>query len=222
MKVLIVGAGMQGQVLTWNLGRNPAVSKILVTDYDEARAKFVAGQVGNGKATGAFIDASDIDAVAKAGDGAKLIVNAVVPEFNMAIMRACLKAGAAYLDMASGQTRTKTIDEAYLEQMTLAGDFAKAGITALLSTGHGPGCHQHLRLDGLPGPRQVLRDPHQGLRPLRQPGAAASVVARDLLHRLRTAAAPVRGERVQARRDLRPPRKLHVPRAVRPRHGDLP
>ncbi len=139
MKVLIVGAGMQGQVLTWNLGRNPAVSKILVTDYDEARAKFVAGQVGNGKATGAFIDASDIDAVAKAGAGAKLIVNAVVPEFNMAIMRACLKAGAAYLDMASGQTRTKTIDEAYLEQTTLAGDFAKAGITALLSTGMDPG-----------------------------------------------------------------------------------
>ena len=58
MKVLIVGAGMQGQVLTWNLGRNPAVSEILVTDYDEARATFVAGQVGNGKAAGAFIDAS--------------------------------------------------------------------------------------------------------------------------------------------------------------------
>ncbi len=139
MKVLIVGAGMQGQVLTWNLGRNPAVSEILVTDYDERRAKFVAGQVGNGKATGAFIDASDVDAVAKAGDGAKLIVNAVIPEFNMAIMRACLKASAAYLDMASGQTRTKTIDEAYLEQMTLADDFAKAGITALLNTGMDPG-----------------------------------------------------------------------------------
>jgi saccharopine dehydrogenase (NAD+, L-lysine-forming) len=139
MKVLIVGAGMQGQVLTWNLGRNPAVTEIVVTDYDEARAKFVAGQVGNGKATGAFIDASDVDAVAKAGDGAKLIVNAVIPEFNMAIMRACLKSGAAYLDMASGQTRTKTIDEAYLEQMTLADDFAKAGITALLSTGMDPG-----------------------------------------------------------------------------------
>ena len=206
MKVLIVGAGMQGQVLTWNLGRNPAVSEILVTDYDEARAKFVAGQVGNGKATGAFIDASDVDAVAKAGDGAKLIVNAVIPEFNMAIMRACLKAGAAYLDMASGQTRTKTIDEAYLEQMTLAGDFAKAGITALLSTGMDPGVTNTFAGDGLPGPRQVLRDPHQGLRPLRQPGAAAGLEPGDLLHRLRPAAAPLRGQRVQARRDLRPSR----------------
>ena len=48
MKVLIVGAGMQGQVITWNLGRNPAVTEIVVADYDEKRAQFVAGQVGNG------------------------------------------------------------------------------------------------------------------------------------------------------------------------------
>ena len=36
MKVLIVGAGMQGQVITWNLGRCPAVTEIAVADYDEA------------------------------------------------------------------------------------------------------------------------------------------------------------------------------------------
>jgi len=46
MKVLIVGAGMQGQVITWNLGRNPAVTEIVVADYDEKRARFVAGQLG--------------------------------------------------------------------------------------------------------------------------------------------------------------------------------
>ena len=139
MKVLIVGAGMQGQVITWNLGRNPAVSEIVVSDYDEARAAFVAGQVGNGKARPAFINASDTGMIAKLGEGAKLIVNAVIPEYNMAIMHACLTCGAAYMDMASGQTKTKTIDEAFLEQMTLADDFAKAGITALLSTGMDPG-----------------------------------------------------------------------------------
>jgi saccharopine dehydrogenase (NAD+, L-lysine forming) len=139
MKVLIVGAGMQGQVITWNLGRNPAVTEIVVSDYDEARAAFVAGQVGNGKARPAFIDASDTSMVAGAGEGARLIVNAVIPEFNMAIMNASLMCGAAYMDMASGQTQTKTIDEAYLEQLTLADDFAKAGITALLSTGMDPG-----------------------------------------------------------------------------------
>ena len=139
MKVLIIGAGMQGQVITWNLGRNPAVTEIVVSDYDEARAKFVADQVGNGKAKAVFIDASDTEAVARAADGAGLVVNAVIPEFNIAIMKACLKAGGAYMDMASGQTRDRTIDEAYLEQVKLADDFAAAGITALLSTGMDPG-----------------------------------------------------------------------------------
>ncbi len=139
MKVLIVGAGMQGQVITWNLGRNPAVTEIVVADYDEGRAAFVAGQVGNGKARPQFIDAGDSDAVAAAGEGCKLVVNAVIPEFNKGIMRACLKCGAAYQDMAQGQTRTQTIDEAYLDQMTLAPEFEKQGQLALLSTGMDPG-----------------------------------------------------------------------------------
>jgi len=139
MKVLIVGAGMQGQVLTWNLARNPAVTEIVVADYDEKRAAFVAGQVGEGKAVSMFINAADVDAVAKAGEGCKLIVNAVIPEFNKAIMQACLKCGADYIDMAQGQTRTQTIDEAYIDQMTLAPEFTKQGRLALLSTGMDPG-----------------------------------------------------------------------------------
>jgi saccharopine dehydrogenase (NAD+, L-lysine-forming) len=139
MKVLIVGAGMQGQVITWNLGRNKAVSEIVLGDYDEARAKFVAGQVGAGKTRAIKIDASDADAVAAAAAGAKLIVNAVVPTFNMAIMRACLKAGAHYIDMASGQTPTQTIDEAWLEQSALDPEFKRASLTALQSTGMDPG-----------------------------------------------------------------------------------
>jgi saccharopine dehydrogenase-like NADP-dependent oxidoreductase len=139
MKVLIVGAGMQGQVITWNLGRNPAVSEIVVADYDERRAQFVAAQVGNGKAKATFINAADSDSIAKAGEGCKLIVNGVIPQFNKSIMQACLKCGAAYQDMAQGQTQTQTIDEAYLDQMTLAPEFANQGILALLSTGMDPG-----------------------------------------------------------------------------------
>jgi saccharopine dehydrogenase (NAD+, L-lysine forming) len=139
MKVLVVGAGMQGQVLTWNFARCPEITEIVVADYDEARARFVATQVGSGKATAKFLDASDTDAVAAAAEGARLVMNAVIPEFNISLMKACLAAGANYQDMASGQTRERTIDEAYLEQMKLAGEFERAGLTALLSTGMDPG-----------------------------------------------------------------------------------
>ena len=139
MKVLIVGAGMQGQVLTWNLARNAAVTEIVVSDYDERRAALVAAQVGQGKAVSQFVNASDVDAVVRAAEGCGLIVNAVIPEFNKSIMTACLACGADYIDMAQGQTRTQTIDEAYLDQMTLAPEFLKQGRLALLSTGMDPG-----------------------------------------------------------------------------------
>ncbi len=148
MKVLVVGAGMQGHVLTWNLARNPAVTEIILGDYDEGRARLVAGRVGAGKAKPIFLDASDTKALAEAARGAKLVVNAVIPEYNRSIMRACLEAGAAYQDMASGQTRTKTIDEAYLEQLTLAPDFEKSGLLALISTGMDPGFTNTLAANG--------------------------------------------------------------------------
>jgi len=139
MKVLIVGAGMQGQVITWNLGRCAEVSEILVADYDEARAAFVAGQVGAGKATPLKLDASDADAVAKAAQGAKLVVNAVIPEYNLSILRACIAARCDYLDMATGQTQDRTIDENFLAMMELDDEIKQAGITALTCTGMDPG-----------------------------------------------------------------------------------
>jgi saccharopine dehydrogenase (NAD+, L-lysine forming) len=148
MKVVIVGAGMQGHVLTWNLARNAAVTEIVLGDYDESRARLVAEKVGGGKTTPVFMDASDTRALAATAAGAGLVVNAVIPEYNMAIMRACLEAGAAYQDMASGQTRAKTIDEAYLEQLTLAQDFEKKGLLALLSTGMDPGFTNTLAANG--------------------------------------------------------------------------
>jgi saccharopine dehydrogenase-like NADP-dependent oxidoreductase len=45
MKVIIIGAGEQGYVLTWNLVKHLAVDEVLIADYDEAKAIEVAGGV---------------------------------------------------------------------------------------------------------------------------------------------------------------------------------
>ncbi|MBN1630390.1 MAG: saccharopine dehydrogenase NADP-binding domain-containing protein [Thermoleophilia bacterium] len=148
MKVVIIGAGAQGHVITWNLARNPTVTQIVLCDYDEARAQLVAERVGGSKTVALRLDASDSAAAAEAAAGAKLVVNAVIPEYNLSIMRACLENGAAYQDMASGQTRALTIDEAYLEQVKLAPEFEKKGILALLNTGMDPGFTNTLAANG--------------------------------------------------------------------------
>ncbi len=223
MKVLIVGAGMQGQVLTWNLGRNPAVTEIVVVGLRRGARAFVAGQVGNGKALSIFIDAVGHR---RRGQGRRGLqarrqrrhprVQHVHHEGVPQVRRRLHRHGA-------GQTRdTDHRRGVPRPDDTAPASSARPGITRPAQHRHGPGRHQHLRRQRLRGPRHVLRDPHQGLRRSSTPRAAAGLVAGDLLHRLRAAAAALRGRRVQARRDLRPPREVRVPRAVRPRHGHLP
>ena len=71
MKVIIIGAGEQGYVLTWKLASNPAVDEIVVADSDEKRAQDVATRVGAGKAVAALVDALDVEQVAAIAIGAE-------------------------------------------------------------------------------------------------------------------------------------------------------
>jgi saccharopine dehydrogenase-like NADP-dependent oxidoreductase len=139
VKVLVVGAGAQGHVITWNLARCPEITEIVLGDVDEPRARAVAAQVGGGKTKAVALDASDVEALKKAADGSRLVMNATIPEFNMKILEACLAVGVDYQDMATGTLVDKTIDEATLMQMELDEDFRKAGLTMLTCTGMDPG-----------------------------------------------------------------------------------
>lgn len=139
MKVVIVGAGAQGHVLTWNLARCRDVSEIVLGDIDAARAQAVAAQVGGAKTSAIRLDAGDVAALKGVASGARLVMNATIPEFNMAIIQACLAVGVDYQDMATGTLANKTIDEATLMQMELDDEFRKAGLTMLTCTGMDPG-----------------------------------------------------------------------------------
>jgi saccharopine dehydrogenase (NAD+, L-lysine-forming) len=138
MKVVIVGAGEQGYVLTWKLASHPAVDQIVLADSDEGRAMDVATRVGAGKTTATQVDARDIQQVAGLAEGAALIINAVIPECDEALMRAALKAKTHYQDMAT-RTDGGTIDDGFLMQMAMDAEFRAIGRTALIHTGMTPG-----------------------------------------------------------------------------------
>lgn len=138
MKVVIIGAGEQGFVLTWNLVKHPGVDEIVVADFDESRAQDVATRVGAGKTTAVKIDARDVDAVAALAEGAVLIINAVLPEWDEPLMRAALKAKCHYQDMAT-RTVGGTVDDGLLMQMGMDADFKAIGKTALIHCGMTPG-----------------------------------------------------------------------------------
>ena len=134
MKILIVGAGEQGYVLTWALAKHPAVTKIVLADCDEDRASEVGRRVGGSKTTAVRLDARDVEAVAANADGAALLLNAVLPEWDLPLMEAALRARTHYLDMASRKP-DGACDEGIEMQLALDGQFKAVKRTALMNTG---------------------------------------------------------------------------------------
>jgi saccharopine dehydrogenase-like NADP-dependent oxidoreductase len=138
MKVLIVGAGEQGYVLTWNLVRHPGVTEIVLADWDEDRAREVVKRVGKGKTRAVKVDARDVEQVAALAEGAQLLINAVIPEWDEPLMKAALKAKTHYQDMAT-RTEGGTVDDGFLMQMGMDDEFKSIDRTALIHTGMTPG-----------------------------------------------------------------------------------
>lgn len=138
MKVVIVGAGEQGYVLTWNLAKHPAVDEIVIADWDLQKAEEVKAAWGAGKTRTVQIDARDVEAAAAVAEGASLLINAVLPEWDLPLMQAALRARTHYLDMAT-RAEGGTIDDGFLLQLGLDEDFKAADRTALIHTGMTPG-----------------------------------------------------------------------------------
>jgi len=141
-KVLIIGAGAQGNVISGVLSRAQDVGAILLGDVDVNRANEVAQFVGSDKIKVERLDASNIDEIVKLIEQGRcdLVVNATLPVFDRPIMEACLRAKADYLDMASNEmlqsSTGKSVQEEFLvEQFEFAKGFEEAGLKALILAG---------------------------------------------------------------------------------------
>jgi saccharopine dehydrogenase (NAD+, L-lysine forming) len=138
MKVAIIGAGAQGYVLAWHFGSRQDVSSLDIADWDELRARDVAERWGRGRAAAVKVDARDPQAIAAAAAGASLLVNAVLPEWDVPLMEAALLLRAHYIDMAT-RVPEGTCDDGYLAQMEFDERFRESCRTALIHTGMTPG-----------------------------------------------------------------------------------
>jgi saccharopine dehydrogenase (NAD+, L-lysine-forming) len=141
-KVMIVGAGAQGNVIAGVLEKSEEVGEVMLCDLDEGRAKEVAEYLGSSKIRTARLDASDLQELTdrmNAGDF-DLIVNATLPEFNRQILQAALASKTDYLDMASNEllkssTEETVQNEFLVEQLEYAKEFEAAGLRAFILMG---------------------------------------------------------------------------------------
>lgn len=158
MNVLILGSGMMGSALAYDLAHSSGVEKILITDIDEQRAKSAAESLGK-NVRSARLDINDYDDVVSAMTGMDVAVGAVSFTHNYALSKAAIETGAHFLDLGGN-------NDVVRRQLTLHQQAKTAGVCIIPNCGLAPGLANvlvasgarrfdtldeiHLRVGGLP------------------------------------------------------------------------
>lgn len=139
-KVLIIGAGGVGGVVTHKCAQHPEVfSEILLASRNEAKCKAIAAQLDRPIQT-AQVDADSVDELVKLIESFKpdVLIHVALPYQDLTIMEACLKTGVPYLDTANYEHPDEAKFE-YKEQWAFQERYAEAGNMATLGCGFDPG-----------------------------------------------------------------------------------
>jgi saccharopine dehydrogenase (NAD+, L-lysine-forming) len=128
VKVLLLGVGAVGSVIARHLAGHPSIASLTLADRDTTRARALAPRL-RGAIAIAESDAADPAALARLTGGHQMVINAILPRFNGAVMDAALAAGCHYVDLAAGEEDQFRRDAAW----------RAAGRIALHGMGEDPG-----------------------------------------------------------------------------------
>jgi saccharopine dehydrogenase (NAD+, L-lysine-forming) len=140
MNVLVLGAGAVGTVSALRFARRPVFRQVTIADAVPGRAQMLVDRIDRPHVRGITLDAAREDLVTRAirDTGTTLVLNAALPATNLIVMRACLTAGADYIDLASGGTEADGIPK-LADQFALDAAFQARERLALLGMGADPG-----------------------------------------------------------------------------------
>ncbi len=139
-KVLIVGAGGVGQVVTHKCAQVPEVfSDIVLASRTLAKCDAIAAQLDRPIET-AQVDADDVPQMTALIERVRpdVVVNVALPYQDLPIMDACLATGVDYVDTANYEPPDEARFE-YSWQWAYQERFRERGIMALLGSGFDPG-----------------------------------------------------------------------------------
>lgn len=140
-KVLIIGAGGVGTVVTHKVAAHPEIfSDILLASRTKSKCDAIAKAIGGNKVKTAAVDADNVPELVSLikSFGPDIVINVALPYQDLTIMDACLETGVSYLDTANYEP----INEAKFEykwQWAYQEKFKNAGLTAILGCGFDPG-----------------------------------------------------------------------------------
>lgn len=137
IRVGIVGCGGVGQCIAQELVKSDLVSSLILADISPKGPDSVKRRCKSDKIETMRVDGSNPDEVARVAGRSDIVVNGAMPALNLKIMEGCLKGGASYIDMATGDREYG--HPMFEDQEAYDKRFKDAGIFALCSMGIDPG-----------------------------------------------------------------------------------
>jgi len=142
MKLLVLGAGLQGCACAYDLLQNPAITQVTLADLrPDKLPKFLAGD-WNGRLRTIRLDVSDSAAVRSAFAGQAAVMSAIPYYYNGPMARAAVEGGCHFSDLG-GNT------EIVLEQKKLHQQAEAKGISVIPDCGLAPGMVNILVAEGI-------------------------------------------------------------------------
>jgi lysine 6-dehydrogenase len=100
MRMLVLGAGLQGSACAYDLLQNSAVDEVRLADRDMSPLPaFLSRYAGDRRLVRIALDAKDANAVARAMDGANAAMCALPYYFNLEMTRIAIEAGVHFCDL---------------------------------------------------------------------------------------------------------------------------
>jgi saccharopine dehydrogenase (NAD+, L-lysine-forming) len=137
IEVAIFGCGGVGQCIAQDLAKSKLVSRLILADVNLRGPEFVKQRSKSDKVEIVKADGSNPAEVAKVAERVDILVNGTIPALNLKIMEGCLKGGANYVDMATGDKEFG--HPMFEDQEMFDKKYKDAGIFALCSMGIDPG-----------------------------------------------------------------------------------
>lgn len=144
-KVLIIGAGGVGRVVTFKCAMHPEVfSSILLASRTKSKCDVIAADAkaatGHTDITTAGVDAENVPELVALirSFNPVMVINVALPYQDLTIMDACLETGIHYLDTANYEPKEEAKFE-YSWQWAYQEKFREKGLLAVLGCGFDPG-----------------------------------------------------------------------------------
>jgi lysine 6-dehydrogenase len=143
MKMLVLGAGLQGCATAYDLLQVPAVSQVTIADlHPDSLAPFLKPYLGQGRLVAVKLDVTDLDATVALMKGHVSVMSAIPYYFNEPMARCAVKAGCNFSDLG-GNT------EIVFQQKKLHDEAKAKGLSVIPDCGLAPGMVNILAAEGV-------------------------------------------------------------------------